>query len=322
MILDYTPLLARVSGTDLAPLSEIAGPRSIQALRHGDLPRWRSLLEGLPVASPSRVELQDSVTIGQTADMDVGDQERLTAGLEALLPWRKGPFHLFGVHIDAEWQCQIKWGRLAPHISPLAGRRVLDVGCGNGYYALRMAGAGAALTLGLEPHLPYVMQYWALKSYLNEVSCWVLPASLEQLPPALSAFDTVFSMGVLYHTRSPIEHLVALRGALRPGGELVLETLVVDGPAGYSLTPAQRYARMPNVWFVPSVQTTLDWLARSGFCDAHIIDVSITTTQEQRSTPWMPFASLVDGLDASDPSLTTEGLPAPRRMLVIAQRPI
>ena len=64
--------------------------------------------------------------------------------LHALQPWRKGPFSLFGVQIDTEWRSDWKWNRVAPHLSPLAGRRVLDVGCGNGYYGWRMCAAGAA----------------------------------------------------------------------------------------------------------------------------------------------------------------------------------
>ena len=56
-------------------------------------------------------------------------------------------------------------------------------------------------------------------------------------------------MGVLYHRRSPIDHLLELKGCLQTGGELVLETLVIDGGLGEVLVPENRYAKMRNVWF-------------------------------------------------------------------------
>ena len=65
----------------------------------------------------------------------------------------------------------------------------------------------------------------------------VLPLALEDLPPGMTGFDTLFSMGVLYHRRAPLGHLRDLRRLLRPGGELVLETLVVEGDAGDVLVP-------------------------------------------------------------------------------------
>ena len=42
------------------------------------------------------------------------------------------------------------------------------------------------------------------------------------------------------------------------------------------------------------------------------------TIQEQRRTEWMRFHSLADFLDPENPTLTVEGLPAPRRAIVIA----
>ena len=133
--------------------------------------------------------------------------------------------------------------------------------------------------------------------------------------------DTVFSMGVLYHRRSPFEHLGELLDALRRGGELVLETLVVEGDAERVLVPADRYAMMRNVWFIPSPAAMLGWLRRAGFREARLVDVAATTTQEQRRTPWMRFESLADFLDPADPRLTREGYPAPLRAVFIASRP-
>lgn len=241
------------------------------------------------------------------------DRQALEQALRALSPWRKGPFRLHGVTVDAEWRSDLKWARLSPALAPLDGRRLLDVGAGNGYYALRALGAGARLVVGIDPTPLYVFQYLAVSRYLGSPAAWVLPLALEALPGACPGFDTVLSMGVLYHRRSPLDHLTLLGKYLRPGGELVIETLVVEGDEHTAMVPAGRYARMRNVWFVPSVQALEVWLARAGYRHIRCIDISRTTEREQRNTDWMPHQSLSAALSRHDPRLTVEGLPAPLR---------
>ena len=241
--------------------------------------------------------------------------------LRALMPWRKGPFSLYGIHIDAEWRSDWKWQRLLPHISPLAGRTILDVGCGNGYHLWRMAGAGAQLAVGIDPVPLFLCQFEAVRKLLGgRHAVHVLPVGVEQLPP-LGAFNTVFSMGVLYHRRSPLEHLYQLKNLLAAGGELVLETLVIPGDKRQVLLPHERYARMRNVYFIPSVAALSCWLARCGFEKIKTIDLSVTSTQEQRCTPWMPSESLAHCLDPQDKTKTVEGYPAPLRAVVVAHKP-
>lgn len=292
------------------------------ALNHGDLSRWTDALAALPSLQPSRTSLDSArLIIGSEADLTPQTSLlTLRAQLEAFIPWRKGPFELFGIGIDTEWRCDLKWARLADAISPLEGRRVLDVGSGNGYYSYRMVGAGAAQVLAIDPHIPYVAQCLLLQRYLPDVAVDVLPITLDDFPERSGAFDTVFSMGVLYHRRSPIDHLLQLRDCLRAGGELVLETLIVEGEAGYSLTPPGAYARMKGIWFVPSVGTLEAWLAKAGFSNIRVIDESVTTTAEQRETSWMPFESLADSLDPDNPTRSIEGHPAPRRVVMVATR--
>jgi len=316
--MDYSPLMRDIEGTRLAPLQPFLEPAFLDTLRHGDFQRWRRLESELPALVPCRIEPGDVVRIGDPEDIGPERRVGLEQRLRELVPWRKGPFELFGIHIDAEWRSDLKWARLAGAIAPLRGRTVLDVGCGNGYHCFRMLEAGAVRVLGSDSHLPYVGQFWALKHFVPELPVDVLPLALEQWPALDAVFDTVFSMGVLYHARSPMDHLLQLKRLLRPGGELVLESIVVPGERGYALTPGERYARMGNVWFVPSVTTMESWLARCGFADIRLIDDSPTTGVEQRKTAWMPFDSLEDSLDPDDPQRTIEGYPAPRRAVVLA----
>jgi tRNA (mo5U34)-methyltransferase len=97
-----------------------------------------------------------------------------------------------------------------------------------------------------------------------------------------------------------------------------LETLIIDGCLGEALVPEGRYANMRNVWFIPSCQTLMSWMKRCGFENIRLVDVTVTSTEEQRSTDWMTFNSLKDFLGPDNPALTIEGLPAPKRAIVIA----
>jgi tRNA (mo5U34)-methyltransferase len=290
--------------------------------RHGDTDRWLDALAAMPQLGPAAsAELGACIRVGAAGQCSPEERERLRAALQVLIPWRKGPFRLFGIEIDAEWQSDRKWERVATHLGSMSGERVLDVGAGNGYYLWRMRAAGAELVVGVDPSTLFLIQHAAVCRYMpppHQAGICLLPLRLEDLPAA-PAFDTVFSMGVLYHRRDPVAHLKELRVFLRPGGRLVLETLVIDAAHGM-LVPDGRYAAMRNVWAVPGSAALLDWLAAAGFRAPAIVEVTQTTPAEQRRTAWMPYESLADALDPIDPALTREGHPAPRRAIVLAHR--
>lgn len=293
--------------------------RAFDGSKHGDLAGWFNSVEALPnMASIHRQLDSDVIRIGNVAELNPLQHQQLEQNLKRLHPWRKGPYHLFGIHINTEWRSDWKWQRLKDHIAPLNQRTVLDIGCGNGYHCWRMLGAGAKAVIGIDPMLLNVMQFLAIKKLYGDAPIHVLPLGIEHIPTGLKAFDTVFSMGVLYHRRSPIDHLLELRDTLQSGGELVLETLVIDGKLGEVLLPEDRYAKMRNVWFLPSCATLESWLKRCGFKNIRLIEVTTTSFEEQRSTDWMRFHSLQDFLDPENSQLTCEGLPAPKRAVFIA----
>ncbi|MFM8444271.1 MAG: tRNA 5-methoxyuridine(34)/uridine 5-oxyacetic acid(34) synthase CmoB [Methylococcus sp.] len=294
--------------------------RAFSADRHGDWGRWLNILQQLPVMPAEGCRL-DAAAITVEGPCDTGLRQRLESLLRGLHPWRKGPYRLFGIHIDTEWRSDLKWDRLAAALTPLPGRTVLDVGCGSGYHAWRMLGAGAARVIGVDPTLLSVAQFLAIKHFVGPRPVDVLPIGIDEVPPNLRVFDTVFSMGVLYHRRSPLDHLLELKGCLRQGGELVLESLVIEGGPGEVLVPEDRYAQMRNVWFIPSCLTLESWLKRCGYRNIRLADVSRTTSEEQRTTDWMRFQSLADFLDPTDSQRTVEGLPAPQRAIFLAESP-
>jgi tRNA (mo5U34)-methyltransferase len=259
------------------------------------------------------------IRAGRPEDCDQAQRQGIRELLMQLHPWRKGPYEICGIHLDSEWRSDWKWARLQSRIQPLQDRLVLDVGCGNGYHGWRMLGEGARLVIGIDPTQLFVLQFEAIRHFLGaHQPLHVLPLGIQDLPPNLQVFDTVFSMGVFYHRRSPFDHLAELKSLLRKGGELVLETLVIEGRAGQVLVPEGRYAKMRNVWFIPTTQTLGSWLRRAGFGNVRLIDCSLTSMAEQRATEWMRFESLVDFLDPQDPTCTLEGYPAPRRAIFLA----
>lgn len=300
---------------------EQAIARRLALRRFGEQAEWDQALAALPQVALSAARLNQGVlTLESETPLTATQQQDFLQGLKTLHPWRKGPFSLFGTTIDTEWRSDWKWQRLAPHISNLQDRTVLDVGCGSGYHCWRMRGAGAGLVVGIEPMLKFLYQFQVMKHYLPDEPVFVLPLTCEDLP-ATRLFDTVFSMGVLYHRKSPLAHLDELKQSLRSGGELVLETLVVDGDENTVLMPQERYASMPNVWFLPSALMLERWLQRLGFKQIRTVNIDQTSIDEQRATDWMQFQSLADFLNPADPDKTIEGHPAPQRAIIIAESP-
>jgi len=291
-----------------------------QQHNHGDMPRWQQAIQTLSRCCGKlqhwRVD-EDLLVLGKAA-RSAEQQNLLEQALRELMPWRKGPLRLHGIDIDTEWRSDWKWQRLQPHLPSLSGRQVLDVGAGNGYFGYRLLAAGATGVLAVDPTWLFVMQHQAMQAAAGASNNWVLPLRLEDVPEGLSGFDVVMSLGVLYHRRDPLAHLHRLKQHLRPGGLLVLETFILPPGAELEISP-RRYARMGNVHRLPQPPLLQQWLQETGFSNVRMVDINRTSLQEQRSTDWMRFESLSAALDDNNPALTVEGLPAPRRAIVIAR---
>ena len=288
---------------------------------HGKFKDWFNAVDCLPEMTPHSLDLLNGVRAQAEPELGPGQKEGIEKMLRALMPWRKGPFDLYGIHINTEWRSDWKWERVLPHISPLEGRTILDVGCGSGYHLWRMIGAGAHFAVGIDPMQLFLCQFEAVRKLLGgDQRAHLLPLGIEQLPE-LAAFDTVFSMGVLYHRRSPLDHLYQLKNQLVKDGELVLETIVIEGDENQVLVPGDRYAQMRNVYFIPSAKALVKWLEKCGFVDVRIVDSCVTSLEEQRRTDWMISESLAEFLDPNDQSKTVEGYPAPIRAVIVARKP-
>jgi len=319
-MIDYTGFFEYINGNKLGKYSNYFKQKFNDAfVINSDTEKWKKAIEKLPPLFSAKSDFnQSAITIGTPEDSSQKERKELQKQLMQLHPWRKGPYNIFGVFIDSEWRSDWKWDRLKNHISPLKDKKILDVGSGNGYHCWRMLGAGARNVIGIDPYMMSIYQFMAINTFVKSNKLWLLPMRLEEMPKQTKFFDTVFSMGVLYHRRSPFDHLYELRDALHNDGELILETLIINGKQGETLVPVGRYAQMRNIWFIPSALTLELWLKKSGFKNIRLINVTETTTQEQRKTEWMTFDSLSDFLSPTNPNKTVEGYPAPKRAIFIA----
>ena len=287
-------------------------------LRNGDLDRWTSSLRSIPSVSPAKPCLGREVGL---KDVPPNIQTELENALKGLIPWRKGPFRFGEVFVDTEWRSDLKWDRVITHLN-LKGQRILDVGSGNGYHLWRMLDAGANEVLGIDPNMLFQCQFAAIKSLLKNPKAASIPVTLAEFKAKSLRFDTVFSMGVLCHRKDPIGHIFQLKQLIVPNGQLLIETLVIEGDESACLMPKERYARMNNIWFLPSVKCLTRWLDRAGFQNIKCLNVSTTTTNEQRRTDWMRFESFENVLDPNNSDLTVEGLPRPIRAAIQATAPV
>jgi tRNA (mo5U34)-methyltransferase len=294
---------------------------------NGNLNRWLTalaIIEKLPKADQAILNTT-KIQLNYAEKQEL-DWSRVEQAFRGLMPWRKGPYQIGPINIDTEWRSDLKWDRLQPHLGRLEGLKCLDVGCGSGYHLWRMLAEHPKLLIGIDPSLLFMAQFSAIKQLYPKsdiAPIHFLPLPLEKLPVSKLGgdFDRVFSMGVLYHRRSPIDHIYELKRQIKKNGQLILETLVIPEGFGQVLVPEDRYAQMRNVWFLPSVNELIHWIKRCGFEDVSCVDINQTSTEEQRSTDWMQWQSLADFLNPNDPNKTIEGYPAPLRAIIIARNP-
>jgi tRNA (mo5U34)-methyltransferase len=279
--------------------------------------RYRRPLESLSEVQASFCDFSgDTVIIGRTDELQTAQKEEVIQALYNLVPWRKGPFQVFGVNIDSEWQSQRKWNRITPHLPELSGKTIADIGSNNGYYMFRMAAHEPLLVLGFEPYVHHYFTFQTLNSFAGQHNLFTDLLGVEHLRYFPDCFDVIFLMGILYHRPSPIDSLKDVLTALKPGGTLIVESQALPGDAPMALFPASTYAKVPGTWFVPTGPCLVNWLHRSGFQKVELFDQHPMSSQEQRTTDWMKFESYKDFIDKDNPERTIEGYPAPWRVYI------
>jgi tRNA (mo5U34)-methyltransferase len=262
----------------------------------------------------------DIVTIGAADEVSETARTKIEKDLRAFMPWRKGPFSIFGIDVDAEWRSERKWQRLLPVLPDLSGKIIADIGCNNGYYMFRMAPYQPKLVLGLEPTLQHYYCFLALNGMAGMADLAIDLLGVEHLSLFPDCFDVIFLMGIIYHRPSPLEVLKDVYTALKPGGTLILESQTIPGDDPLALFPEKTYAKVPGTYFVPTGACLIHWMQRIGFSDVNLFCSHPMTSEEQRRTDWMVFESFSDFLDPANPSLTVEGYPAPYRVFLVGRK--
>jgi tRNA (mo5U34)-methyltransferase len=260
----------------------------------------------------------DSVRIGRADELAEAEQEKVWNCLRSFMPWRKGPFTVFGIEIDAEWRSERKWNRVLPELPDLAGKIVADIGSNNGYYMFRMAHYQPRLVMGFEPYLQHHFAFKTLNGLAGQDNLVSELLGVEHLALFPGCFDVIFLMGILYHRVSPVEVLRDVHKALRPDGALIVESQAIPGESSIALFPKTTYGKAPGIYFVPSGPCLVNWLQRAGFSAVKFFCSHPMSNREQRRTEWMTFESFDDFIDPKKPELTVEGYPAPIRVYLKA----
>ena len=278
---------------------------------------YQEAIKALPEFEGVETSLGDrvSVTIPNLSEEDAKQIEE-TARL--MLPWRKGPFQINDLFIDSEWQSQIKYNMLEPHFD-LKDKIVGDIGCNNGYYLFRMLTHEPKKLIGFDPSAIYYSQFQFIDHFIKSDIVYEL-LGVEHVEFYEHKFDVLFCLGVLYHRADPVGMLKSLFKGLNKGGELILDTFMIDGEDEICLTPRERYSKIPNIYFVPTVAALKNWCYRAGFERVEVMEIRKTDHNEQRKTEWINTQSLEDFLDPNDSNKTVEGYPAPKRVYIKAYK--
>jgi len=271
----------------------------------------REALAGLPDGSWD-VMLGDAVSVKGEAPQNIEEIARL------MMPWRKGPFQLFDTYIDSEWRSNVKYNLLRKHFD-LKDKRVADIGCNNGYYLFRMQEDMPKLLVGFDPSPLFKTQFDFINHFVKSDIVYEL-LGVEHVEFYEQKFDTIFCLGVLYHRSDPVAMLKSLYKGLDKEGELFLDTFYIEGEDEMCLTPASSYSKIPNIYFVPTINALKNWCLRAGFESFEVLETSKTDASEQRKTSWIEGQSLEDFLDKEDSSKTVEGYPAPARVYIRAKK--
>ena len=254
------------------------------------------------------------VEVGDRVKVNGDKPSNLEEVARMMMPWRKGPFELFDLYIDTEWQSNIKYNLLRKHFD-LKDKRVADIGCNNGYYMFRMLEDKPKSLVGFDPSPLYKTQFDFINHFVKSSIVYEL-LGVEHVEFYEEKFDTIFCLGVLYHRSDPVAMLKQLFKGLDKKGEVILDTFYIDGEEEMALCPESSYSKIPNIYFVPTIKALKHWCLRAGFESFEVLETSRTDSIEQRKTDWIEGQSLEDFLDPNDETKTVEGYPAPQRVYV------
>jgi SAM-dependent methyltransferase len=197
-----------------------------------------------------------------------------------------------------------EWPAVRALLPDLAGRAVVDLGCGFGWFSLWAREHGAARVLGLDVSENMLARARAAG---DDPAISYVRADLEELDLPPAAFDLAYSSLALHYIRDLGRLLAVVHQALVPGGSLVctIEHPIymapshpgwVTGPDGRKTWPVDGYQMegpRTTDWLAKGVVkyhrtlgSTLNLLIRAGFSIAHVEEWAPTDAQVQAHPEW------------------------------------
>ena len=111
--------------------------------------------------------------------------------------------------------------------SDLSGRRALDIGCSDGFFAFELEMRGADVVA--VDFVPSTYTGFATaRDILGSAVEYRMDNVYSLNPESYGVFDLVFFLGVLYHLRKPLAALDSIRAVMKPGAELFVGTFMID----------------------------------------------------------------------------------------------
>jgi SAM-dependent methyltransferase len=197
-----------------------------------------------------------------------------------------------------------EWPALRALLPDLRRRKVLDLGCGYGWFCRWAREAGAAEVLGIDVSEKMLARACA---DTEDAAITYRRADLESAELPQKAFDLVYSSLVLHYIAEPSELIAQVYRSLVPGGRLVFSTehpifsapaehkWTLD-PAGRKIWPVNNYldeGPRTTDWLVPGVirhhrtiATTVNLLLRAGFAIAHLDEWGPSEAQIAAHPDW------------------------------------
>jgi 2-polyprenyl-3-methyl-5-hydroxy-6-metoxy-1,4-benzoquinol methylase len=156
---------------------------------------------------------------------------------DAIYEDEKGPFARF---VDEVWRGVVRrrFELTLERLSPLEGKRILDVGCGSGRYCIAFALRGAAHVTGLDvaPAMLELARVHAERAGVSQACEFRVARFPESESASDEVFDCCTAMGYFDYVPTPVEHLERMRG-------LTSGTLVASFPKSGGLKALVRRGR-------------------------------------------------------------------------------
>lgn len=169
----------------------------------------------------------------------------------------------------------------------LTGKRVLDIGCAEGFFSFEAERRGAREVIGIDSFPASIRRFQLVKAARQSNAEAFLMNVYDLDPDRLGTFDLVLFYGVFYHLKHPQLALERIRTVCR--GELRFQTYMLEEPAVRG-TPWARYFPhgMASGKSGEHFDPTIFWLFNSTCCLAMLDHVGFNDL-EILSTDPHPF---------------------------------